>query len=496
MQAWNQDLPYDQFVVWQLAGDQLLDNASSSSQRGAAEISAEARQQRLVATGFLRLGTWNDEPNDPADYVYDRLEDLVHTTSSVLLGLSVKCARCHDHKFDPIAQEDYYRVAACFWTGPIQPRDRGLLGGPTAEELGAEHILGWTDVGANEALNLLRNGERKQPVRPVEPGALAALKLRELPGAFAANQANRHRLQLARWIVDPHNPLAARVIVNRLWQHHFGAGLVGTPDNFGFRGEPPTHPELLDWLASELIRHEWSLKHIHRLILTSRTYCMASTHPRELEYARLDAGNLHRWRFARRRLDAEALRDQLLSASGQLDTRLGGPSFRPEIAAEALEGLSRKQADWSPSPLAEQQRRSLYLYSKRGLLSPFMTTFDFADTTLPCGRRESTTAPTQALAMMNNPLTHRASQAMAARLLREAPRSLEARLTQVWRWALGRAPRDDERQAAADHVRDQGERFARQPPTADDAAGESPELLAWTSLCHVLMNCNEFLYVD
>ncbi|MCO6458231.1 MAG: PSD1 domain-containing protein, partial [Pirellulaceae bacterium] len=344
--ALNRDLPYDRFVLEQLAGDELPDRD----------------QRTVVATGLLRLGTWNDEPNDPQDYQYERLEDLVHVTSTAFLGITVKCARCHDHKFDPIPQTDYYRLAAVFWPGPIEARGRELLGGPSSEELGFAEILGWTDVRPRvEPLRMLKSGDRHQPLDTVQPATLSLIPdlFEPLRPAPSDARTTGYRLQLARWIVRPDNPLTARVIVNRLWQHHMGQGLVRSPNNLGFHGERPTHPELLDWLAARLVREGWRLKPIHRLILTSQTYCQSASHPRHNEYAARDFANRNWWRAERRRLDAESLRDALLSVAGRLDQRLGGPSFRPTVSPEALEGLSRKAAAWEASPDNEQRRRTL-----------------------------------------------------------------------------------------------------------------------------------------
>ena len=266
------------FVLEQLAGDELPDRTADT----------------VVATGFLRLGTWNDEPNDPQEYKYERLEDLVHVTSSAFLAYSVKCARCHDHKFDPISQEDYYRFANAFWPGSIEPRDGKLLGGPSPEELGTPDVLGWTDVRRTPPpLHLFRKGDPKQPLGVVEPGQLSMVA--ELANLWEAvdeqSPTTRRRLQLARWIVDRRNPLTARVVVNRLWQHHFGHGLVTSPNDFGYNGARPTHPELLDWLAADLMEGGWTLKRMHRQMVLSQTYRQASVHPRQQEYAGRDAVN-------------------------------------------------------------------------------------------------------------------------------------------------------------------------------------------------------------
>ena len=480
--ALNNDLPYDDFVVQQLAGDEL----------------PERTEQTVIATGFLRLGTWNDEPNDAEDYKYDRLEDLVHGTSAAFLGLTVNCARCHDHKFDPIPQQDYYRMAAAFWAGPIEQRGADLLGGPSAAELGFEQVLGWTDVRTEPPpLHLLKKGERHNPGAevPAEPLSFASVPDHLIDSPPPAAKTTGRRLRLARWIVAPENPLPARVMVNRLWQHHFGQALVRSPSNFGFRGDQPTHPELLDWLAAELVDGGWQAKRLHKLIVTSNTWQQSSNHPRHQEYVQRDAGNRLWWRAERRRLDAEALWDALLVASGELDLRVGGPSFRPAIAPEALEGLSKKGAAWTESPAEEQRRRGLYIYSQRSLLAPFLTTFDYSDTTLPCAARDVTIVAPQALALLNDSLVHQRSRALANRVVAEASGlDTAGRVRLAWRRALGREPADDELQLSLAHLERQQVNFASRP--ASGAATSDPAALALESLCHVLLNCNEFLYVD
>ncbi len=477
--ALNQDKPYDEFVVEQIAGDELPNR----------------RLETVIATGFLRLGTWNDEPNDPGDYKYERLEDLVHATSSSFLGLTVKCARCHDHKFDPIQQVDYYRMAAAFWPGPIEPRERELLGGPTKDELGFD-VLGWTDVSSQPApLHLLRKGDPKHPEQAIPFGRLSFLSSPSMPESVTSpNPATTgRRWRLAQWIVDPHHPLTPRVIVNRLWQHHFGQGIVRSPNNFGFRGDQPTHPELLDWLAQELIQRQWQLKPLHRILLTSRTYQQSSVHPDRAEYRTRDAANRHWWHWPRKRLDAEALRDAMLLVSGDLDQRLGGPSFRPTISPGALVGLSRKAAAWQASPDHEQRRRSIYIFTQRSLLPQLMTTFDFCDTTLPCGQRDVTIVPTQALALLNNSFVHTRSQHMADRVLRLACEQQHDQVQQVWQLALARSPTQQELQQAVAHLVHQRSHFEQQNGSRSKA---DPARLALESLCHVVLNTNEFIFVD
>lgn len=460
--AFNDDKPYDRFVLEQLAGDELPDADAASR----------------IATGFLRVGTFDDEPNDPLQYKFEQLDDLMHATGSAFLGLTVKCARCHDHKFDPIPQTDYYSLLNCFSAGKAAEGD----------------WLGFTDQGREMApVKLLVSGDPRREGPEAAPGFLSLLPELARPVAPPAEGAatTQRRLQLARWIVDPANPLTPRVFVNRLWQHHFGMPLARTPDNFGNLSSPPTNPRLLDWLAAELVSGGWKVKRLHKSMVMSTAYRMDSVHPRELEYRNRDFVNENLWRAHRQRLDAEALRDNMLAVSGELNLKAGGPSFFPPASKEALEGLSKKSAAWGVSPPEEQRRRSIYMYTQRSLLTPLMTTFDFIDTTQPCGERNVTTVAPQALALLNNEFVHQQSTAFAERVAREAGADVGAQIDRAWRLALGRAPADEEATAAREHVTGQQARFA-----ANGAEGPMAARLALVSLCHVLLNSNEFVYVD
>jgi hypothetical protein len=445
VQAFNSDMPYDQFIVEQIAGDEI-DNRSEES---------------VIATGFLRLGTWNDEPNDRLDYQYERLEDLVHTTSSAFFGLTVKCARCHSHKFDAITQTDYYRMASAFWAGPLLTGGK-QLGGPTAEQVGFADVLAWTDTGPKpKPLHRLKNGERDQPLEEVVPASLSFIpsleRLFELPPIDA--KTSHRRRQLAEWITDPQHPLTSRVLVNRLWQHHFGQAIVRTPNNFGFLADPPTHPRLLDWLASEFDAGGRRMKSIHRLILTSQTWQQSVRHPQSSELEQMDSTNRLWWHAERRRLDAEAMRDSLLSVTGELDLKPGGVGYKATINPEALEGLSRKSTAWQASPVEFQNRRSLYMYLKRGLLPPMMTTFDLNEPTLSCGQRNVTIVPTQALALLNNQFVHDRSEQLATEIQKSAT-DVREQVQLAWRSVLKREPTAVELQRSLKHVAIQTKAFS------------------------------------
>ena len=442
--AFNSDMSFDQFVTEQLAGDEIPNRT----------------EQSVIATGMLRAGTWNDEPNDAADYLYTRLEDMVHTTTSAFIGLTVKCARCHDHKFDPIRQTDYYRTASFFWPGYIGQQN---LGGPDKDQLGYD-VFGWTDRNSHpEPIHLLIKGERERPGDIVEPGFLSAVQHLDKPLSSPAEGAKttQRRLQFARWITDKANPLTARVFVNRLWQHHFGQALVRSPNNFGFKGELPTHPQLLDWLAAEFMDGDWKIKRMQKLMMMSATYRQSSLHPADSEYADRDVTNKKLWRFNRRRLEAEAIRDSMLAASGQLHRTIGGPSFYPKMSEEALDGLSRKANAWQESSLQERSRRSIYMMTKRSRLLPLMTTFDFSDTTLPCGKRDVTTVAPQALALLNNHFVHRQSEAFARRVLAEVGSDPVRQVQRAWQLAVGRDPSGTELEEATKHIANQVVRFGQ-----------------------------------
>ena len=452
VRAWNDDLPYDSFLRWQLAGDEVPTTSTAALER-----------DELIATGFIRLGTWNDEPNDPADYVYERLEDMVHTTGSAFLGLTIKCARCHDHKFDPISQTDYYRMGSVFWGGPVANRSSQWLGGPNPTELPGE-ILGWTDLSsAPPPLHRLKKGETKHPleaVAPATPSFVPAL-FKDLEPPNHQSTTSQRRKQLADWMLHSDHPLTSRVIINRLWQNHFGEGLVRSPNNWGFTGELPTHPELLDYLAKRLQASNWSLKRLHREMLLSRTYQQSSIHPQQSIYAQTDASNRMWWRANMRRTDAESLRDRLLQSVGGLDLKMYGPGFRPPLPRDVLDGLSMKSRAWLPSPASEQARRSLYFYAQRSLAIPLMNTFDACDTAQVCAQREATTVAPQALALLNNLMVVQPCETLAARLVQQSG-SKRTQIEQLWQLILKRNPTEVELERGVSFLASQQRTFEAQ----------------------------------
>ena len=293
---------------------------------------------------------------------------------------------------------------------------------------------------------------------------------------------------MADFITDPSNPLTARVMVNRIWQHLIGHGIVRTPNNFGHKADPPSHPALLDYLAADFIEGGWKIKRMIRQIVLSQTYQQASVHPLEEEQSTVDSGNRWLWKMNRRRVDAESLRDRLLSVTGELDLRMGGPSFYPVMAPEVLEGFSQKDKAWKASPASERNRRSLYMITKRHLLWPIMTAFDFPNTERPCGKRDVTTVAPQALSLLNNTFVHERSERLAKDVMQSSD-NLDDQIQQAWRSVLGRDPSAQEQKWAKSHITQQTEHFAAR-------SAKDPDFLAFASVCHGLINSNEFLYVD
>jgi Protein of unknown function (DUF1553)/Protein of unknown function (DUF1549)/Planctomycete cytochrome C len=451
--ALNRDLPYDQFVRLQIAGDVLqLDDSGAIEATGF-----------LVAGGYDSVGQGQQSELARAIVRADELEDIIATVGQTFLGLTVNCARCHDHKFDPIRQTDYYRFASAL--DGVRAAD--------CEVPGPEPYKAYA-VKPSEA-GVMRVHLRGNPGTPgdlVSAGGLPAVV--GPPADFGlppnAPQAER-RQRLANWIVSPQNPLFSRVVVNRLWQAHFGSGLIETSSDLGFTGGMPSHPELLEWLASELVERGWSLKAMHRMIVTSSTYRQGS----RLDPAAMakDAGDRLLWRKAPSRLEAEMVRDTMLAISGTLDATLGGPSFfdRDVRLAPKTSIVINNEADPAKPGL---NRRTLYRAWRRGGRSGLLDAFDCPDPSTTAPRRAITTTPLQALTLMNNALVLHLSDAFAARLMREAGDGIGPQVDRAYRLAFGRAPALEERTRAIVLV----EKFGA------------------ATLARALFNSNEFLYVD
>ena len=556
--AFNDDKPYDQFVREQLAGDEMEPRTA----------------ERLIATGFYRLGVWDDEPVSHEQAWFDDLDDMLTTTCQTFLGLTINCARCHDHKLDPIPQKDYYRMLAFFagvtrYGGPHRGRDlrfsqvamappeviadhqaakqqfdtqmenlnqqlsakemeftQKLPGGErddfqydenrlrilrknvpdliSADELAGyetlrgqrdelkrnapaslETALAVTEVGMQpRAMHVLNRGSPQAPGEEVEPGIPLVLQTDDtIINSQPKESTSGRRTALASWIANPKNPLTARVMVNRIWQHHFGRGLVATSSDFGFAGQKPTHPQLLDWLATEFVRSGWSVKHMHRLLMNSATYRRSSAdNPQAMA---VDAENRLLWRFSMRRLSAEEIRDSILAVNGSLNRRMGGPSIYPEIPDEVKAGQSIPGQGWGKSTPNESSRRSIYVFVKRSLALPIIASFDGADTDFTCPIRFATTQPTQSLSMINGKFLRSQAEALRQFVAGEAPsNTLQDQIAFGLQRVMQRQPTPIEVQ--------RGIRLVEQLMQDEGMSEEE----AMGAFCTVALNLNEFIYLD
>ncbi|HXI42287.1 MAG TPA: PSD1 and planctomycete cytochrome C domain-containing protein [Bryobacteraceae bacterium] len=589
--SFNADKPYDQFVREQLAGDILA--------RGG---TADKYAERVIATGYLALTRRYAGASFPYEMWYLAMEDAIETAGRTFMALTLRCARCHDHKFDPVTTRDYYALYGIFASTKFPYAGSEMMGGPKVpgrmsfvplvppmqaqpklaayqqkvdaleneikgieedpilkpvaelyEKVAAEESrarrniheglyldtqgLPPTQLPEYHDLKIKRDAAaaelaKAHPDHATAPDRL--LKLREtyahlarpglpddLPGAYAAQEGectNVHvqiggepespgplvrrnlplfltggegvpipenssgRLELADWLTRPDNPLTARVMVNRIWQHHFGKGIVATPSNFGTRGDPPTHPELLDWLAIQFIESGWSVKAMHRLIMLSRTYQLASS-PNDQDAA-IDPANRYYWRFKRKRLEAEAIRDSMLSVAGDLDlSRPGAHPFPP-------------MDDWSFTQhvpfkaVYNSNHRSVYLMTQRLVRHPYLSLFDAPDTNVSTDARANSTVPLQALYLLNNSFVLQQAETFAKRLLAASADTVD-RLNLGARTAWGRTlePREQGKYLAyIKRYRDESLRAG--------ASHEEAELAAWSSFAHALITTNEFMYID
>ena len=586
--ALNRDMPFDQFTIEQVAGD-LLPNASV---------------EQKVATGFHRNTLTNREGGIKlAQFRFEETVDRANTVGAVWLGLTVGCAQCHDHKFDPISQKDYYRFYAFFNSieqqhidapvsgelGPylrvrdeylakreqllkqyntlkVQTRwekklrkaveqpgkwtdydlnwdtlqkmsnggDRILFIPPRQrtfrqQEILTDYFLRWYNqvvpgkeykkLGFKELLakladltesypqlsqarvvfenprpeqaHLYVRGQWDRPGIPVEPETPEVL-----PPLAADGQPNR--LDLARWLVSPDNPLTARVAVNRIWQEYFGRGLALTSDDFGTQGDRPSHPRLLDWLAAEFVDRAWSLKVIHRLIVTSAVYRQSSNARPEL--GERDPNNILLARQVRLRLPAELVRDNALAVGGLLYTRIGGPSVRPPMPKGVAELGYANSVKWKESPGRDAYRRGIYVHLQRTVPYPFLMNFDSTDHTVTKCRRGRSNTPLQALNLLNDPVFFEASLALATRIVTEVPnKDFQSRLDYAFRLCLSRPPQREEHQRLAIFYEQRKQALASKrkvvsalAPARIDGA-EPYEMAAWVGVSRVLLNLDEFI---
>ena len=468
IRALNADKPYDGLIRELLAGDELPNPDDDA----------------IIATGFYRLGIWDSDPPDRELARYDGLDDIVSTTGQVFLGLTVDCARCHHHKIDPISQGDYYRLLAFFQNVTPYQNGGAQVEIPLPQSPGAKS-LGVSEGGTKApATFVLLRGNPKVKGDAVEPGFPQVLISSELkvPAAAPGMKTSGRRTVLANWIASPDNPLTARVMANRIWQHHFGRGIVRSPNNFGLQGDAPTHPELLDWLAGELINEGWRLKPLHRIIMTSQAYQMSSQG--RTDGLKKDPANDAFWRFDVRRLTAEEIRDSILAINGTLNPKMFGPSIYVEIPKEVLAGQSRPGQGWGKSSPEEQARRSIYIHAKRSLLTPILESFDVAETDRPTPVRFTTVQPTQALGMINSEFLNRQAELFAARLRREAGPDVRQQVRLGLHLATSREPTRVEVQRGMEliHSLQQQEQAA-------------PEL-ALKYFCLMVLNLNEVVYLN
>jgi hypothetical protein len=594
IKAFNDDKPYDRFVKEQIAGDELY----------------PGNQEALIAMGFNRH--WIDETNAPDLFErrHQTLDDMTTVTGVAFLGMTFGCARCHDHKFDPILTKDYYRLQAffantAFGDGPLPLADPeakrkydeqyaawdaktkdiraemekimapiledrkkhsatvmtdevqavvakdaalrtpleqqvyhiaetrfGGLGDPVRSLKGdnakryAELKLQlasfdsmkpaplpegqfMTDLNATAPpTHILRGGSRFAEGDEVQPGFLSILDPSDakITPPQGVNSTGR-RSALAGWLTDPSNPLPARVIVNRIWHYHFGSGIVATPGDFGRMGARPTHPELLDYLASYFVDNGWSIKKVHRLILLSNAYQEASDYQPKI--AEADPDNKLLWRYPRRRMEAEAIRDSMLATSGLLNPQQGGPGVYPpvppglitELSATAVAGGWRTEKD-----PAQSDRRSIYIFVRRNLPYPLLQEFDTANTFESCDYRKNTVTAPQSLDLLNNELVVDWARSLAGRVLNDSGLKPEAQVDRAFHLAYGRGASAEEQKTAEDFLAKQmpimaqrlaGDDQAKPPLPTNLPAGVAPErAAAFVDLCHMLLDSNEFLYIN
>ncbi|MCX7605496.1 MAG: PSD1 and planctomycete cytochrome C domain-containing protein [Bryobacteraceae bacterium] len=580
IEAFHRDMPFDQFTIEQLAGD-LLPGATI---------------EQRVATGFHRNTLTNREGGtDPAESRFEQLVNRVNTTATAWLGLTAGCAQCHDHKYDPLKQKEYYQLLAFFnrseevnidapmpgefgeWMRKrpeYLAKREALIREFDVESLQEEweeklrHAMDnpgkdpdWDFAVANTRPMLdrfeylIRKGKQRRTEReneavfyqfinnpgPLTPGrdvdkilclrefrrrlaaldreyprltqAMTMMELEEPPQTYIAlkgdfrarglpvepdvpaflpplpKDAPRNRLTLARWLVSNENPLTARVVVNRIWQEFFGRGLVRTSEDFGTQGEPPSHPELLDWLASEFRNQGWSVKHIVRLIVTSATYRQSSHVRRDL--IEKDPDNTLLARQSRLRLPAENIRDAALAAAGLLNTQVGGPSVRPPQPAGVAELGYAGSVKWVEDDGPARYRRGMYILFQRTAPYPMLMNFDMPDSFTSCARRRRSNSPLQALNLLNDPVFYEAAQALALRVVREAPP--EARIDHAFLLALGRLPAGRERERVERFLREEQKRFDAAPELARQVLPLDPAHAAWVGAARALLNLEEFI---
>ena len=434
--ALNRDMSFDQFTIEQIAGDLLPD----------------ATKSQIAATAFHRNTLISQEGgSDPEQFRVEATMDRVNTTGAVWLGLSVGCAQCHDHKFDPISQREYYEMYAFFNsaedrnnTGPTIPIMEGeLISSSEKNEKNKANLMVMRDRKDSRETFLLTRGDFTTPDKKsgqLNPGFISAITT-----GLEQKEEKRSRLDLAKWLVSPKNPLTSRVTVNRTWMRYFGKGLVETEEDFGTRGALPSHPDLLESLSSYFIDSGWSMKKLHKLIVTSKTYTQSSKV--STESLKADPGNYLLSRQSRIRLDAEIIRDAALSASGLLTRKIGGPGIRPPQPS-GIYAFTQNKKQWNTTTGPDRYRRGMYIVFFRSAPYPLFGTFDVPDFQTTCTRRARSNTPLQALNISNDPAFIEFAQGLALRTIQtipgEAHTSLDKRIKLAFKLALSRPPTDKE----------------------------------------------------
>ncbi len=509
IKALNDNMPFDRFVTEQMAGDLLPDRDFFTQ----------------VATGFNRNHRINSEGGSiPDEWIVEYVADRVETMGTMFLGLTLNCSRCHDHKYDPVSQDDFYRLFAFFNNideaglgpnnGNSPPFIRVPKSWPNLSKAEAEFVVPepmkikvvQTSVprpqpGATNTVMVLHELAKPRATYRLERGLYDRPdKSRKMhPGTPPLlgswnEKWPRNRLGLARWLVDPTHPLTARVTVNRMWQHHFGLGLVKTSENFGMKGERPSHPELLDWLAMEFIRRDWNLKAMRRLIVTSATYRQSSriTHPGDPENRLLARG-------PRKRLTPFAIRDTALFSSDLLNEKLGGPPVKPYMPPGIWRSVSN--AKYEQDKGGKLYRRSLYTYWRRTLPPPTMTSFNAAAREICIVRNDITTTPLQALTMMNNKTFVEAARSLGERMMKPKGRPTRQRVAEMFRRLTSREPRTAELDLLMKDFQAYQMDFRENPKEAVKllSVGEKPrnpslpdaQLAAFTLVASTILNLDE-----
>jgi hypothetical protein len=472
IKSFNDDKPYARFVAEQLAGDEI--NGSN--------------EEALIATGFCRNGPSNDDnmgKNAEAieQYRIDQLDDVISTTATVFMGLTVGCARCHDHKYDPITAKDYYSLMAVFNGTEKQGLPKASKDKDDKEIKDSSKIMALVETRSKvRTTHLLLRGAMQNKGDVVPPAAPAVLTPEPLPfpEPDASAKSSLRRGTLAAWIGSSSNALTWRVLANRVWQYHFGQGIVATPSNFGIAGARPTHPALLDYLAARLIADGGKIKPLHKLILMSATYRQSSQTSEAGQ--KLDPQNTLLWRMNKQRMEAEVLRDSILSATGKLNPQIGGPGVKPRIRADLLDASQRNKWPVLATEGPIQWRRSVYIYVKRQLLMPMMELFDAPTTTDSCARRTESVVPTQALVLMNDEFVEDQAGFLAQRAMQEVGDDLPRVIARMYDLAMSRPLSNARMKTALAFVQSREK-------------ASSPQH-ALTDLAHVLFNSSEFCYIE